>query len=70
MKQIDIARAWKDEEYRRSLSAEERAGIPANPAGLIELTDADMGKVTGGNSHLCTLVTARCDTPCTWPSCP
>lgn len=69
MKQIDIVRAWTDEDYRDSLTADERASVPANPAGAIELSDADMGKVSGGASFICTLLTARCDTPCQVPSC-
>jgi mersacidin/lichenicidin family type 2 lantibiotic len=44
----DIIRAWKDEEYRRSLTDAERAQLPAHPAGLIELDDADLGLVAGG----------------------
>ncbi|HEY9634723.1 MAG TPA: mersacidin/lichenicidin family type 2 lantibiotic [Coleofasciculaceae cyanobacterium] len=43
-----IIRAWKDAEYRMSLSEEERAQLPENPAGLIELTDAEMGFIGGG----------------------
>ena len=45
---MDIIRAWKDEEYRNSLSEAERAALPANPAGLIALTDEDLGAVAGG----------------------
>jgi len=48
MSNIDIIRAWKDEEYRESLSAEQKAQLPANPAGLIELTDEDMSSMSGG----------------------
>jgi mersacidin/lichenicidin family type 2 lantibiotic len=44
---IDIARAWKDATYRASLSAEEQAMIPANPAGAIELSDAELELVHG-----------------------
>jgi mersacidin/lichenicidin family type 2 lantibiotic len=40
-------RAWKDPEYRASLNAEELAAMPSNPAGAIELTDAELGEVTG-----------------------
>jgi len=36
-KEIDIVRAWKDEAYFRELSAEERASIPTNPAGELDL---------------------------------
>ena len=43
---FDIARAWKDESYRESLSAEELSLLPENPAG--ELTDAEMAEVAGG----------------------
>jgi mersacidin/lichenicidin family type 2 lantibiotic len=45
---VDIARAWKDEEYRRSLSDAERAQLPSNPAGFAELTDAALGSIQGG----------------------
>ena len=45
---MDIIRAWKDAEYRNSLSEAERAALPENPAGLIALTDEDLGAVAGG----------------------
>ena len=48
--QIDIVRAWKDEAYRSSLSDEERCALPENPVGEIELTDADLETVYGGQS--------------------
>jgi mersacidin/lichenicidin family type 2 lantibiotic len=36
----DIIRAWKDEEYRLSLSEEQHAVLPEHhPAGLMELVD-------------------------------
>jgi mersacidin/lichenicidin family type 2 lantibiotic len=44
---IDIVRAWKDEEYRNSLSSEEQAMLPANPAGALELNDAELEGVHG-----------------------
>ena len=43
----DIIRAWKDEEYRLSLSAEQRMLLPEHPAGLIELEDAELDTVQG-----------------------
>ena len=50
-------RAWKDERYRLSLSPEEQAVLPPSPAGHIELTDADLGEVAGGeditNTGIC-----------------
>lgn len=48
MSNEDIIRAWKDEGYRNSLSITDLAQIPDNPAGLIELTDAEMILVGGG----------------------
>jgi mersacidin/lichenicidin family type 2 lantibiotic len=46
---IDIIRAWKDEDYRNSLSEEQRSQLPENPAGMIELSDEDMRSVVGGD---------------------
>jgi len=43
----NIVRAWKNEAYRQSLSAEERAMLPENPAGGFELTDAELETVYG-----------------------
>jgi mersacidin/lichenicidin family type 2 lantibiotic len=48
MSHTNIIRAWKDEEYLLSLSNAERAVLPEDPAGFIELTDADLGVVPGG----------------------
>jgi mersacidin/lichenicidin family type 2 lantibiotic len=48
MPHIDTVRACKDAEYRQSLSEAERALVPAHPAGLIELTDADLEVAAGG----------------------
>ncbi len=48
MSNIDIIRAWKDEEYRNSLSEEEQSQLPENPAGMMKLLDADMECVVGG----------------------
>ncbi|MGA8595261.1 MAG: mersacidin/lichenicidin family type 2 lantibiotic [Bryobacteraceae bacterium] len=43
-----IIRAWKDEEYRRSLSNTERAALPENPAGVTELSDSQAKQAAGG----------------------
>ena len=39
---LDIVRAWKDEAYRESLSQQQKALLPANPAGELEMSDADL----------------------------
>ena len=44
----NIIRAWKDEDYRLNLSEAERALLPEHPAGLIELSGAEMDGVNGG----------------------
>ena len=45
---VDVARAWKDEEYRNSLTPEQLAALPPNPAGEVELTDTDLEQTVGG----------------------
>jgi mersacidin/lichenicidin family type 2 lantibiotic len=65
MSHEDIIRAWKDAEYRMTLSEEERAQLPENPAGVIELTDGEMTLVGGGYDLVslggfCTITTPSC----------
>jgi mersacidin/lichenicidin family type 2 lantibiotic len=43
-----IIRAWKDSSYRASLTEAERAQLPGNPAGIIELKDKQIKAVTEG----------------------
>ena len=46
---VDIERAWKDPEYRRTLTPEELASLPANPAGSAEVSDDELSNVSGGS---------------------
>ena len=48
MSSSKIVRAWKDAEYRASLSETERSALPSNPAGLIHLSEQDLEVVAGG----------------------
>lgn len=48
MKKIDVVRAWRDEEYRNSLTPEELASLPESPAGLAVVQDSVLRSVTGG----------------------
>ncbi len=70
MSKNNIVRAWKEPAYRNSLSSAERAALPANPAGAIELSDADLGNVAGGMlpittvTLICTRVICTERTPC------
>ena len=63
-----IVRAWKDPAFRNTLSEAERAALPANPAGSIEISDADLGKVSGGFSIFTLYCTQWCNTVIC-PSC-
>jgi len=47
----NLVRAWKDETYRQSLSTQEQAMLPANPAGEIELTEAQLAVIFGGRDR-------------------
>ncbi len=59
-KNIDVARAWRDEDYYLSLTEEERASLGAHPAGAAPLDDEVLKSITGG---CCTV------DYCTGPSC-
>lgn len=43
----NLTRAWKDEMYRQSLFKQEQTILPANPAGTIELTQAELEAISG-----------------------
>ncbi|HKI01919.1 MAG TPA: mersacidin/lichenicidin family type 2 lantibiotic [Thermoanaerobaculia bacterium] len=47
-RKVDIARALKDKGYYNSLNDAERALVPENPVGSIELSDADLENASGG----------------------
>ncbi|OUC14106.1 MAG: hypothetical protein B0A82_13895 [Alkalinema sp. CACIAM 70d] len=48
MSQENVIRFWKDESFRNSLKDRDQTELPAHPAGLIQLNDADLGSVAGG----------------------
>ncbi|MBD1823041.1 mersacidin/lichenicidin family type 2 lantibiotic [Cyanobacteria bacterium FACHB-DQ100] len=66
MSTFDIIRAWKDEDYRLSLTDAQRAMLPDSPVGLVELSDADMGMLAGGTGYPSTC--DPCDPCCEQPS--
>ena len=74
MSNRNIIRAWKNPAYRNSLSEAERAALPANPAGSIEISDEDLGKVAGGrprtDTNVCTMFDKECTFLCTRFTCP
>ncbi len=61
MASFDIVRAWKDAEYRESLSVEQQALLPENPAGMIELSIEELEQVAGGRYP----TSCICCCPCT-----
>lgn len=52
-----IIEAWRDEEYRETLDSEARSLLPENPAGELELTEADLAEVGGGSVSITVTVT-------------
>ena len=48
MNRLDIVRAWKDEQYRASLTEAQRAALPQNPVGIAEVPATDLEGVAGG----------------------
>ncbi|MES1244603.1 MAG: mersacidin/lichenicidin family type 2 lantibiotic [Acidobacteriota bacterium] len=62
-KKIDVARAWRDEEYYLGLTEEERASLGAHPSGLIEVDGSLLKTVVGGVATLVDTCSAIC-TPC------
>jgi mersacidin/lichenicidin family type 2 lantibiotic len=48
MPKLDVVRAWKDEDYANSLTDVQKAMLPANPAGILELSDQDLHGASGG----------------------
>jgi mersacidin/lichenicidin family type 2 lantibiotic len=48
MSNIDIIRAWKDEDFRNGLSKEQLSQLPENPAGESNLSEIQMESVVGG----------------------
>jgi mersacidin/lichenicidin family type 2 lantibiotic len=65
MKKDEIIRAWRDEEYMLSLTDEQRASLPENPVGMVELSGDVLTTVAGG-SHYCnqTHVFSECYQTC------
>jgi mersacidin/lichenicidin family type 2 lantibiotic len=47
MQTMEIVRAWKDEEYRDTLTLEQRALLPEHPAGVIEFEQPERDDETG-----------------------
>lgn len=64
-KNIDVARAWRDEDYYLSLTEEERNSLGIHPAGTASIEDEVLKSIAGGccNSVDYCASSAYC-TPC------
>ena len=54
----EIIRAWKDADFLASLTAAQRAALPAHPVGAMELEAAELSSVAGAKAHNSSI--ARC----------
>lgn len=54
-----ILRAWRDHDYWLGLNESERAQVPENPAGLVELMDTELEHVSG-QTHAFTHCSPSC----------
>jgi mersacidin/lichenicidin family type 2 lantibiotic len=62
MSRLDIIRAWKDAAYRQSLSKAQLAAMPANPAGLVDLTAEEAAAIAGRANGADTSCGPKCTT--------
>jgi mersacidin/lichenicidin family type 2 lantibiotic len=69
MNKNDIIRAWKDPAYRATLSEQERATLPLNPAGLADLSDDQLRIAGGAATQVTTAPTCTMNTFLNWRSC-
>jgi mersacidin/lichenicidin family type 2 lantibiotic len=47
---LDVARALKDPEYRKTLTAEDLVVLSQSPAAMSELSDAELAALSGGTT--------------------
>jgi mersacidin/lichenicidin family type 2 lantibiotic len=62
MSRIDIIRAWKDAAYRQSLGEAQLAAMPANPAGMVDLTAEEAAVIAGSANGADTSCGPKCTT--------
>lgn len=55
MSTAQVIRAWRDPEYRATLSSEQLASLPTHPAGLIELSDDELATAAGATKVITVL---------------
>lgn len=53
MNKDEIIRAWRDADYFHSLSEEQKAHLPGNPVGMVELSQDALTSVLGASHSTC-----------------
>lgn len=61
---VNVVRAWKDPEYRKSLTPEQLASLPENPAGNSALTDQEAEQIAAGSGWPHTLTSTEAVSCC------
>jgi mersacidin/lichenicidin family type 2 lantibiotic len=59
MPTLEVIKAWKDEEYRDTLTIEQRAQLPSHPSGVIDFGPPELDDETqfGPDAGGCTKTT-------------
>jgi mersacidin/lichenicidin family type 2 lantibiotic len=57
MNRDHIINSWRNEEYRESLDAQTQELLPESPVGAIDLSEADLTHVSGGDTTTFTSLT-------------
>ena len=62
MTTLETVKAWKDEDYRDTLTIEQQAELPEHPAGAIELQFSEFGDkgIVFGGSRKCRTFSDNC----------
>ncbi len=69
MSDLNLIRAWKDEEYRSTLGADDLAGAPPNPAGAFGMSLTEVNEIMGPHGSLFICPSDGC-IPCSLIVCP
>lgn len=48
---VNIVRAWKDAEYRKTLNATELSLVPENPVGAVDISEEEAADIMGMTSN-------------------
>ena len=61
MPTVDIVKAWKDEDYRDTLTSDQQAQLPPHPAGLVEfgVPELDDESLFGPEVRKCKYITRQ-----------